>query len=82
MPRNRWNSFISIRKPLPKVKAFFARYPGRNYWAITATAATVFYAAGSYLGASLTIKNGARIIRPVMFLVVMLLLVKLVLDST
>ena len=47
-----------------------------------ATAATVFYAAGSYLGASLTIKNGARIIRPVMFLVVMLLLVKLVLDST
>ena len=47
-----------------------------------AIAATVFYAAGAYLGASLTIKNGVRIIRPVMFLFVMLLLVKLVLDST
>ena len=45
-----------------------------------AIAATVFNIAGSYLGASLAIKNGARIIRPIMFCVVALLIVKLIAD--
>lgn len=45
-----------------------------------AIVATVFNIAGSYLGASLAIKNGAKIIRPIMFCVVALLIVKLVVD--
>jgi len=45
-----------------------------------AIAATVFNVAGAYLGAALAIKNGARIIRPIMLCVVALLLIKLVLD--
>ena len=45
-----------------------------------AVAATVFNIAGSYLGASLAIKNGARIIRPLMICVVALLIVKLIAD--
>ncbi len=45
-----------------------------------AIAATVFNIAGSYLGAALAIKNGARIIRPIMFGVVALLIVKLITD--
>ncbi len=36
--------------------------------------------AGSYLGAALAIKNGARIIRPIMFCVVALLIIKLVIE--
>lgn len=45
-----------------------------------AIAASVFNIVGSYLGAALAIKNGARIIRPIMFCVVALLIVKLVFD--
>ena len=45
-----------------------------------AVAATVFNIAGSYLGAALAIKNGSRIIRPILFCVVVLLMVKLVFD--
>ena len=45
-----------------------------------AIAANVFYIAGSYLGAVLTIKNGAKIIRPIMFCVVALLIIKIVVD--
>ena len=52
---------------------------GAVIWSLAAAAA-VFYAVGSYLGAALAIKKGAGIIRPIMFLVVALLLVKLVFD--
>lgn len=45
-----------------------------------AIAATVFNIAGSYLGAAMAIKNGARIIRPIMFCVIVLLIVKLIAD--
>ena len=45
-----------------------------------AIAANVFYIAGSYLGAILAIKNGAKIIRPIMFCVVDLLIIKLIVD--
>ena len=45
-----------------------------------AIAATVFNIVGSYLGASLAIKKGARVIRPIMFCVVALLIVKLVVN--
>lgn len=45
-----------------------------------AIAATAFNIVGSYLGASLAIKNGSRIIRPIMFAVVLLLIVKLIVD--
>ena len=45
-----------------------------------AIAATAFNIAGSYLGASLAIKKGARVIRPIMFGVVALLIVKLIVD--
>ena len=46
-----------------------------------AIAATVFNIAGSYLGATLAIKNGAKIVRPIMFCVVALLIVKLIADT-
>ena len=46
-----------------------------------AIAATVFNIAGSYLGASLAIRNGAKIIRPIMFFIVALLIVKLIVDT-
>ena len=46
-----------------------------------AIAATVLNIAGSYLGAALAIKNGARIIRPIMFCVIALLIVKLIVDT-
>ena len=52
---------------------------GTVIWSLAA-AATVFNIAGSYLGAALAIKKGAEIIRPIMFCVVALLLVKLVFD--
>ena len=45
-----------------------------------AIAANVFYIDGSYLGAILAIKNGAKIIRPIMFCVVALLIIKLIVD--
>jgi uncharacterized membrane protein YfcA len=45
-----------------------------------AIAATVFNIAGSWLGAALAIKKGAGIIRPLMFCVVLLLIVKLIFD--
>ncbi len=45
-----------------------------------AIAATVFNIAGSYLGAALAIKKGVKIIRPIMFCVVALLIVKLAVD--
>ena len=40
----------------------------------------VFYIIGSYLGAVLAIRNGARIIRPIMICVVGLLIIKIVFD--
>ena len=40
--------------------------------------ATVFNVAGSYIGASLAIKKGTRIIRPVMFIVLALLIIKII----
>ena len=40
----------------------------------------VFYIIGSYLGAVLVIRNGARIIRPIMICVVGLLIIKIVFD--
>ncbi len=45
-----------------------------------AIAATVFNIAGSWLGATLAIRNGTRIIRPIMFCVVALLIVKIIFD--
>lgn len=45
-----------------------------------AIATNVFYIAGSYLGSVLAIKNGAKIIRPMMFVVVGLLIIKLAFD--
>ncbi len=52
---------------------------GAVIWKL-AIAATVFNIAGSYLGASLAIRNGAKIIRPIMFCMVALLMVKLIFD--
>lgn len=40
--------------------------------------ATIFNVVGSYIGASLAIKKGARIIRPVMFIVLALLIIKVI----
>ena len=40
--------------------------------------AAVFYILGHYLGAGLAIKNGSRIVRPTVILVLILLLVKVV----
>ena len=42
--------------------------------------AAVFSIAGHYLGAGMTIKNGAKIVRPVIFVVLALLAVKIVLE--
>ena len=52
---------------------------GTVIWSL-AIAATVFNIAGSWIGASLAIHEGVRIIRPIMLGVVALLLVKLVVD--
>lgn len=52
---------------------------GTVLWDI-ALASNVFYIVGSYIGAVLAIKNGAKIIRPIMFVVVALLIIKLVFD--
>lgn len=52
---------------------------GAVLWKL-AIAATIFNIAGSYLGAVLAIKNGARIIRPIMLCVVALLVIKLIVD--
>ena len=42
--------------------------------------AAVFSIAGHYIGAGLTIKNGSRIVKPVIFVVLALLAVKIVLE--
>ena len=42
--------------------------------------AAVFSIAGHYIGAGLTIKNGGKIVRPVIFVVLALLAVKIVLE--
>ena len=52
---------------------------GAVLWKL-ALAATIFNIVGSYLGAALAIKNGARIIRPIMLCVVALLVIKLMID--
>ena len=52
---------------------------GAVLWKL-AIAVTFFNIVGSYLGAALAIKNGARIIRPIMLVVVALLLIKLIAD--
>ena len=45
-----------------------------------ALAATVFYMIGSHLGATIAIKNGIKVIRPMMICVIILLFAKLVSD--
>ncbi len=45
-----------------------------------AIAAMFFNIAGSYLGSSLAIKNGAKVIRPIMLCVVVLLIIKIAFD--
>ena len=52
---------------------------GAVLWKL-AIAATVFNVIGSYIGASVAIRNGAKIIRPVMYVVLALLIVKVILD--
>ena len=52
---------------------------GAVLWKLAA-AATVFNIAGSYLGARLAIRNGAKVIRPIMIIVVIMLMIKLVFD--
>lgn len=52
---------------------------GAVLWKLAA-AATVFNIAGSYLGARLAIRNGAKVIRPIMIVVVIMLMIKLVFD--
>ena len=42
--------------------------------------AAVFSVAGHYLGAGLNIKNGSKIVRPVIFIVLILLAVKVITD--
>jgi uncharacterized membrane protein YfcA len=42
--------------------------------------AAVFSIAGHYIGAGLTIKNGAKVVRPVIFVVLALLAVKVLLE--
>ena len=42
--------------------------------------ATVFSIVGHYLGAGMTLKNGAKTVRPVIFIVLALLAVKVVLE--
>lgn len=54
-------------------------FSGSVIWNL-AIAATVFNIVGSWLGASLAIRNGSRIIRPIMLFVVALLILKLVLE--
>ena len=54
-------------------------FSGAVLWKL-AIAATFFNIIGSYIGASLAIRNGAKIIRPLMFFVVLLLLAKLIID--
>ncbi|MBR1455862.1 MAG: TSUP family transporter [Oscillospiraceae bacterium] len=55
-------------------------FSGMVLWRL-ALAATAFNVAGSYLGAALAIKKGGRLIRPLLFGVVALLLVKLAADA-
>ena len=45
-----------------------------------ALAATAFNIVGSHLGAMIAIKNGSRVIRPMMFCVIVLLFAKLISD--
>ena len=45
-----------------------------------ALAAAIFSIVGSYLGSCLAIKNGAKLIRPLMFCVVALLMIKVIVD--
>ncbi len=52
---------------------------GTVIWKL-AIAATVFNIAGSYLGAWLAIRNGVKVIRPVMLIVVAMLMIKLAVD--
>lgn len=43
-------------------------------------AATIFNVAGSYLGAVIAIRKGAKVIRPIMFCVLAVLVIKIILD--
>lgn len=52
---------------------------GRIIWAI-ALAAMVFYMIGSYTGAKFAIKNGSKGIRPIMFFIIIILMVKVIYD--
>ena len=45
-----------------------------------ALANTVFYMIGSHLGAKIAIRNGVKVIRPVMLFMIVLLFAKLVSD--
>lgn len=52
---------------------------GTVIWSLS-LANTVFYMIGSHLGAMLAIKNGIKVIRPMMFSVIVLLFAKIVSD--
>ena len=69
--------FVIAAASIASVYAYAAS--GSVIWKL-AIAATVFNIVGSYLGASLAIRNGARIIRPILFCVVVLLIIKIVFD--
>ena len=54
-------------------------FSGTVIWNL-ALAATVFNIIGSHLGATIAIKNGVKVIRPMMFFVIILLFAKLITD--
>lgn len=61
------------------VSVLIYAFSGAVLWKL-AFAATIFNIAGSYLGARLAIRNGSKVIRPIMIVVVILLMIKLVFD--
>jgi uncharacterized membrane protein YfcA len=61
------------------VSVLIYAFSGAVLWKL-AFAATIFNIAGSYLGARLAIRNGSKVIRPIMIVVVVLLMIKLIFD--
>ncbi len=55
-------------------------FSGAVIWKLV-IAATVFNVIGSYLGAVLAIRKGARVIRPLMYIVLVLLILKLIIQG-
>ena len=66
------------RNAKKSVVGVFSRY-GKKY-SIIGIIAAAFSIAGHYIGAGLTIKNGTKIVRPVIIVVLVLLAVKIVLE--